>query len=252
VERKKCTVCLDPGHGPGTVNGSPDGSYKEQEFCWDMYTRIKPLLEKQGITVVGTRGQNEKPSLINRCKVSDNAKVDLFLSIHSNAEGGIGWGSASGLIVLTSSGPDAAQRNVAARVLLNRFREAGMVIRGNGLDHNIDLVVIAKTDAPACLIEYGFHTNQGDVSKLKDPAYRDKLAVATAKGVCDYLGVAYKEDKSSETPTARTLPEAVKWAVEQGIILGDDNGNLGLGNTLTKEQGCTMLHRFYQLITSGK
>ncbi|KAB4867678.1 hypothetical protein GAG84_26325, partial [Bacteroides thetaiotaomicron] len=32
-------VCLDPGHGPGCVNGSPDGSYKEHEFAWDMSQR---------------------------------------------------------------------------------------------------------------------------------------------------------------------------------------------------------------------
>ena len=44
-------VCLDPGHGSGNVNGSPDGAYKEHEFTWDLYTRLKPLLEQQGVTV---------------------------------------------------------------------------------------------------------------------------------------------------------------------------------------------------------
>ena len=50
----KHTVCLDPGHGPGNVNGSPDGTYKEWEFTWDMAQRIKPLLEAQGVGVVLT------------------------------------------------------------------------------------------------------------------------------------------------------------------------------------------------------
>ena len=53
----KSIVCLDPGHGPGCVNGAPDGSYRECEFTWDLYTRLRPLLEAQGITVVGTREQ---------------------------------------------------------------------------------------------------------------------------------------------------------------------------------------------------
>lgn len=34
------TVCLDPGHGPGCVNGSPDRSYKEYEFAWRSEERV--------------------------------------------------------------------------------------------------------------------------------------------------------------------------------------------------------------------
>lgn len=51
----KHTVCLDPGHGPGNVNGSPDGTYKEWEFTWDMAQRVKPLLEAKGVGVVLTK-----------------------------------------------------------------------------------------------------------------------------------------------------------------------------------------------------
>ena len=29
-------VCLDPGHGPGNVNGSADGTYLEYEFTMDL------------------------------------------------------------------------------------------------------------------------------------------------------------------------------------------------------------------------
>ena len=75
----KYTVCLDPGHGPDTVNGSPDGSYKEREFAWDMYTRIRPLLERRGINVICTRTEDTKPSLTARCEVSNRAGADLFV-----------------------------------------------------------------------------------------------------------------------------------------------------------------------------
>lgn len=190
---KKCIVCLDPGHGPGTVNGSPDGTYKELEFTWDMYTRIRPLLEKQGIKVIATRGQNEKPSLLARCKISNNAKADLVISLHTNAAGSSGWVDACGLLVYTSAGPETALRNVAALAMLRRFKAVGVNVRGAGLVHNMDLTVLAKTDSPACLIEYGFHTNREDVALLKDSAYRDKLAIATAQGICDYLGIAYQK-----------------------------------------------------------
>ena len=59
------------------------------------------------------------------------------------------------------------------------------------------------TKMPAVLIEYLFHTNHADVVLLKTSAYRDKLAVATAKGICKYFGVAYDGEVSApSTPVA--------------------------------------------------
>ena len=59
--------------------------------------------------------------------------------------------------------------------------------------------MLAKTAAPACLIEYGFHTSKEDAALLKESAYRDKLARVTAHGVCDYLGVSWAGE-TAETP----------------------------------------------------
>ena len=206
----KYTVCLDPGHGPDTVNGTPDGSYKEREFAWDMYTRIRPLLERHGVNVICTRTEDTKPSLTARCEVSNKAGADLFVSLHSNADGGSGWGTARGLLVYTSSGPMTAKRNVAATAIVNRAHEAGVRLHGSGVAHQIEYTVLAKTDAPAVLIEYGFHTNQEDIGLLKDISYRDKLAEATAKGVCDFLGI----DWTAESGGDGTDISAADWAAE--------------------------------------
>lgn len=202
-------VCLDPGHGPDTVNGSPDGSYKEKEFTWDMYQRIKPLLEARGISVVGTRKENEKPSLAARAQVSNKAGADCFVSLHSNAVGDGSWADASGLMIYTSRGPMSANRNVLATDLINDFHAAGVVVRSSPILHE-GYTVLVETDAPACLIEYGFHTNKGDVEKLKDSAYRDTLAQATAKGICEYLGVTW----AVETPSTPLLDAPDDWAAD--------------------------------------
>lgn len=187
-----------------------------------MYTRIRPLLEKQGITVVGTRTEDEKPTLTQRCEVSNEAQADLFLSLHSNAESNHGWGLAKGLLIITSQGPATERRNVAAKALLKRFREADVEICGDGLSHNARLTVLRKTDAPACLIEYGFHTNQEDVELLKTASYRDKLALATAQGACDFLGIVFQEDDepSEMTDVADWAVTAWKKANEKGILDG--------------------------------
>lgn len=219
----KYTVCLDPGHGPDTVNGSPDGSYKEREFAWDMYTRIRPLLERRGINVICTRTEDTKPSLTARCEVSNKAGADLFVSLHSNADGGSGWGAARGLLVYTSSGPMTAKRNVAATAIVNRAHEAGVRLHGSGVAHQIEYTVLAKTDAPAVLIEYGFHTNQEDIGLLKDISYRDKLAEATAKGVCDFLGIDWTAESGgdgTDIPAADWAAEAWQKAKSNGVMDG--------------------------------
>lgn len=202
----KPIVCLDPGHGPGCVNGSQDGSYKECEFTWDLYTRLRPLLEAQGITVVSTREvESDYPGLSARASVSNRAGADLFVSLHSNAAGS----SARGFVAFTSAPPETAARNKLAAAIIGRIRAAGVVIWGSGLAHEL-YTVLASTTAPAVLLEYGFHTNDQDLALLKDAAYRDKLAQATCAGICDYLGLEVKEpDGESGQPN-----EPDSWAKE--------------------------------------
>lgn len=224
----KYTVCLDPGHGPDTVNGSPDGSYKEREFTWDMYTRIRPLLERHGVNVICTRTEDAKPSLTARCEVSNQAGADLFISLHSNADSAKnldkdGWGTARGLMTYTSSGPMTAKRNVAATAIVNRAHEAGVLLHGSGVAHQIEYTVLAKTTAPAVLIEYGFHTNREDVDLLTNSSYRDKLAEATAMGVCDFLGVAWTAESGGEgtdNPASDWAAEAWQKAKSNGVMDG--------------------------------
>ena len=67
-----------------------------------------------------------------------------------------------------------AQRNVLASKLVNAFHAAGVALRSEPIKHNIELTVLAKTDAPACLIEYGFHTNKTDVEYLNCLLYTSR------------------------------------------------------------------------------
>ena len=214
----KHTVCLDPGHGPGNVNGSPDGTYKEWEFTWNMAQRVKVLLKAQGVGVVLTKTADNYPSLTERANISNKATPDCFVSIHTNAYGEGGWSSASGLEIYTSAGPMTAKRNVLASDLVNAFHAAGVSLRSEPIKHKM-YTVLAKTDAPACLIEYGFHTNKADVEYLKDTKYRDKLAEATAKGICTYLNVNWKKDEPV-SDWEQERDEAWQAAKEAGILDG--------------------------------
>ena len=142
--------------------------------------------------------------------MSNRAGADCYVSLHSNAAGNDGWYDASGLEIYTSAGPETAQRNVLASALADAFRAAGVALRSYPIKHRM-YTVLAKTDAPACLIEYGFHTSKEDVEKLKDSGCRDRLAEATARGLCAWLGAAWQEpaeDASGLDADVDTLAEA--------------------------------------------
>ena len=224
------TVCLDPGHGvesPGKC--SPDKSYYEHEFALDMARRIQAHLERCGVRVVLTRtdehcptGKADTNDLLKRVAISDAARADLFVSLHSNASGNE-WSSASGLMIYTSAGPETASRNVAAKAVLAHMTAAGVELRGSPLVHDMELVVTRKTAAPAMLIEYGFHTNRTEVVLLKKSSYRAKLAEATAKGVCDFLGVAWAAESAGEgmdTGVADRAATAWEKAKSKGVLDG--------------------------------
>ena len=200
---KTYKVCLDPGHGvesPGKE--SPDGSYKEHEFALDVAKRMKKILEAQGVQTIMTRDDEHCPTvgdLYRRVDIANAVKdLDLFVSLHSNSAAGSGWSGASGYCIYTSAGPETAARNVAAMAIVEAVHKAGVQVRSTPVVHDIDLVVTRKTNAPAVLIEHGFHTNREEVELLKASAYREKLAEANCRGILTYLGKEWQDDMSTE------------------------------------------------------
>lgn len=250
-EKKK--VCLDAGHDAGNeANKSPDGSYYEHEFCLDMAKRIKTVLELAGVDVVETRPDGDFVSLDKRCWISNAAKPDLFVSLHSNAAGTSGWSSARGweAYVYGLSG----ERYKAAKAILARVEGVAPAIRKTPIVENPDLYVLRNTTAPAVLIEHGFHTNREDVELLKDSEYRGRLAIAEACGILDWLGVPVPEEfrepavDDPAAPAEKSEAElAVEWITGAGIMLGDANGDLMLDKPLTRKQFAVMLYRYEQL-----
>lgn len=210
----KKKVCLDAGHSASNrANKSPDGTYFEHEFTLDMAKRIKAHLERHGVEVTETRPDSGDVSLGARCRISNAANPDLFVSLHSNAAGSLstnpdGWSSARGweCYVYGLSG----ERYEAAKAILTQVEGVAPVIRSTPIWARPGLYVLAHTNAPAVLIEHGFHTSREDVRLLKDPAYREALASAEAHGILDFLGIPWQ-------PVSE-LDAAVDKLAEAGII----------------------------------
>lgn len=189
---KKMKVVLDPGHGIETAGKrAPDESYFEYTGNMAAALKVMAHLERHGVEVVLTRNDEHDVSLADRANISNAEKPDLFVSIHSNGAGnGVDWADVRGFGVYTSKADDNADRNKAAKAIIARAEEAGIHLWGDGLHHEM-WTVLAKTNAPAVLIEMLFHDNKEDVALLKDPEFQAKMAEAIVKGILDYLGIAW-------------------------------------------------------------
>ncbi len=241
------TVVLDAGHDAANLaNKSPDGSYYEHEFCLDMAKRIGAHLRRCGVTVVETRPDGAAVTLAERCAIANDIKgLDLFVSLHSNAAGGSGWSSARGWSAyLYGAG---GEREQAAQAILARVRETGTAVRSAPIVYDPSLYVLKHTAAPAVLIEHAFHTNQEDVANLKDSAWRATVAEAEARGITDYLGVAWVSETPQEPAVVSEAEQAVAWITESGIMQGDAAGDLMLDQPLTRRQYAVMEYRKHLL-----
>ena len=106
--------------------------------------------------------------------------------------------------------------------------------------------MLKHTKAPAVLIENGFHTNQDEVSLLKEAAYRQKLAVAEARGILEYLGIPWTEDETDPGYEAE-VQAAVAWLTENGVLQGNSQGDLMLDQPLTRRQFAVLEYRIARL-----
>ena len=244
-------VVLDAGHDAGNLtNKSPDGTYYEHEFALDMAKRIRAHLERCGVAVTETRPDGKAVSLAERCAVANGIDgLDLFVSLHSNAAGGSGWSGARGWSAyLYGAG---GEREQAAQAILARVRETGAAVRSAPIVYDPALYVLKHTAAPAVLIEHAFHTNAEDAANLKDGSWRSSVAEAEARGITDHLGVAWVPETSQETPGPDSAPteaeQAVAWITEQGIMQGNEAGDLMLDAPLTRRQYAVMEYRKHLL-----
>ena len=212
------TVVLDAGHDASNLaNRSPDSTYYEHEFCLDMAKRMGAHLRRCGVTVAETRPDGAAVTLSERCAIANNIKnLDLFVSLHSNAAGGSGWSSARGWSAyLYGAG---GEREQAAKAILARVRETGAAVRSTPIVYDPSLYVLKHTAAPAVLIEHAFHTNEADVENLRSDDWRAAMAEAQARGIADYLGVAWVSEAPQEPAADEELVQAVDTLASAGVI----------------------------------
>lgn len=187
-------ICIDPGHNhDGADTGASGNGLFEQDLTLDIARRLKPLLEYNGLETVMTRDGNYvngphntlEESLSNRCNIANNAGADLFVSIHINSFPDPSAHGAQTFIIATGGRAEQLANKVQSHLA-----ECGLYNRGVS---SANFEVLRDTLMPAILTENGFISNTDDAARLGSPLFLQALAVAHAKGICEYCGVQYKE-----------------------------------------------------------
>lgn len=187
-------VCIDAGHGKTTPGKrSPDNSFFEYEFNRYVASRIKYHLERHNVSVLLTAPDDTDVGLTTRCTIANNAKADIFVSIHANAYGnGKEWTTPGGWEVFYSEGSKEGSK-LAQAIYDANIPEIGL--KDRGIKTTSEFTVVRKTKMPAVLIEHFFFTNKEELLKCNSLEFREKFAVLDVKGILDYLNIEWIDEK---------------------------------------------------------
>ena len=162
-------------------------------------------LTNSGINVmIGKADQ----SLYDRCRDSNLFGADLHVPIHTNA-----WSDPEMRYLMFMFYAD----NDKYRKVFNAVApELEAVYPGNVKSKfavRTDLAEITQPAAVSLYCELGFHTNRTDCDEfIHNP---EVVGKALAKGICKYLGVAFKEDAPAPTPAPE--PVSNTYTLEQFV-----------------------------------
>ena len=184
-------IAIDPGHNyNGVDTGATGNGLREQDITYQIAEKLKPVLERNGFSVIMTRNsikdnvsnESVSASLNRRAEIGNRNGADLFVSIHCNAGGG------TGIETYYCTGSDTG-KTLASFVQKNVVNEIGLRNRGV---KSARYAVLRNTNMPSILLETAFIDTASDAAVLSDPGSQQGYADAIARGICEYMGVEYK------------------------------------------------------------
>ena len=216
-------IVIDAGHGghdTGTIG--PTG-LMEKDLCLDVALRLGKLIEQKlpGADVVYTRSDDTFIPLEDRTRIANEAKADLFVSIHANSSPDHGARGVETYYLNLKGSPEAMEvaarenavsqqgvhdledlvkkiartekidesRELAEDVqisLAKRIQRTARPVKNRGV-RKAPFVVLIGADMPSILTEISFLSNPADELLLKKPEHRQHIAEGVFQGVANYL-----------------------------------------------------------------
>ncbi len=183
---KPYTIVIDAGHGgkdPGTVSKKND--YEEKKLTLSTAIMLQGYLKNLGYHTILTRDEDVFIPLGTRAQIANNKRADLFVSLHYNHSPSYDIQGVEVYFYQEGGGMRTASSRKLGELVLNRVvRNTGAESRGTKKGN---FAVIRETKMPAILVECGYLSHAKERIKIKDPHYRQQIAMGIAKGIDSYL-----------------------------------------------------------------
>ncbi len=187
------TIVLDAGHGgidPGAVSSQ---GILEKDITLAIAKELERLLSRAAVFVIMVRhgdydlADSSETHLLNRkrqdlerrVRIAEEARADLYISIHANFFPSPIWSGAQTFY----SEQDAAGERLAKSIQAELVKRLGPNRRAAKAGN---FRVLRDTSMPAALVEVGFLSNPKEAQLLADPAYQRKVAEAIFAGLYNY------------------------------------------------------------------
>lgn len=215
-------VVVDPGHGGDDSGAKGPKGLKEKAAALEIGRAVATRLEAAGFEAVLTRGDDTFIPLWDRAKTANAQGADLFISLHLNAARtraakgsevyflSLGKGDDDDVVAAENAGAGEAPPNadsvvasilddLAQKAFLQDSERLAVAIQGKlnrlaGIKERgvkqAPFIVLRGAAMPAVLVEVAFISNPKEEAKLKDAAFRAKVADAITRGVRRYFAQA--------------------------------------------------------------
>lgn len=213
------TVIIDAGHGGDDKGARSSAGLLEKDLVLDVANRVADRLRMSGLRVVMTRTDDRFIALEERTSVANDARGDLFVSIHANATPdpevrGIETfflaldasdDSASAVAKRENQalgrssarpGDDAFMAMIGDLIVTEHLEESNEFARlaqgelATGSEargvKQAPFVVLEGVQMPASLVEIGFLSNPSEEKALRSSDRRDAIVKALERAVIAY------------------------------------------------------------------
>ncbi len=182
--REDILVALDAGHG-GEDEGSSRAGVLEKTVNMQIVQEVEAQLEAMGYQVLLVREEDEELLLEERVQIANEARADIYVSIHQNAcEEKVSAVTGVEVWYNAEKAEDGSKR-------LAQLIHSDLVLYTQAKDRGIvedeSLVVIRETDMPACLVETGFLSNAAERELLVKTEYQQRIAEGIVSGIDLYF-----------------------------------------------------------------
>lgn len=207
-------IALDDGHGMQTAGKRTpfipeiNRFIHENEFNRAVVRLLNAELKRCGFKTVLTAPSDSDTPLATRVRTANNARADLFISVHYNAlDGKFDGNDPEGFSAHID--PSGGKSQKFAQIAIKHLSK-GTLQKNRGVVKQ-QLYVTANTKMPAVLFELGFMDNKREALLMIDPAFQKECAVELAMAVCEYYNIAYKgSDIPKVTKPVPVAPQIIK------------------------------------------